>query len=70
MCFWLSVSDNWVFSEKFKQKCEQTAFQVGLKIIEKNKEIFLSLKPKLHETEDNVINDLVEQIEKYYYKNS
>ena len=37
-------------------------------MIEKNEEIFLSLKPKLHETEDNVINNLAEQIENIIIK--
>ena len=65
--FWMSVQiiseNSWIMTDKFKRKCERFALQENLKLIEKNGELSFSLKPKLNETEDKVINDLADQIE-------
>ena len=63
--FWITIvetKEGWKSTEKFKKNCERTAFNLNYKFVEINNEIFLSLKPKLDETEDVVINDLANQI--------
>ncbi len=69
--FWLSIAEEkktWETTEKLKNKCEQLAFELNIKFVNNNKEIFLSLKPELYETEDIVIKDLAKQIEKIITK--
>lgn len=70
--FWLSIKmiehSEWIVNENLKQKCEKIAFQLNIKLVEKENEIFLSLKPKLYETEDIVVNDLANQITKIHEK--
>jgi len=63
--FWISIvetKESWSSSENFKRGCEKIAFNLNHKLVEINNELFFSLKPKLNETEDIVINDLVNQI--------
>lgn len=67
--FWISIAETkkgWTSTEKFKRTCEKVAFNLNHKFVEINREIFLSLKPKLGETEDVVINDLAHQIVAIY----
>jgi len=69
--FWLSIAEekpSWEVSEQLNKKCEKLAFNINVKYVKRNKEIYLSLKPKLYETEDIVIKDLTEQIEKIIEK--
>jgi hypothetical protein len=65
--FWMSVKiiseNSWIITDKFKRKCEKLALQQNLKLIERNDELSFSLKPKLNETEDRVIDDLANQVE-------
>lgn len=68
--FWFSIKDDisekkiWNTTELFKRKCEKIALLFNHKYVEKNKEIFFGLKPKIDETEDIVVNNLAYQIEK------
>jgi len=67
--FWISIVETkkgWKSTEKFKRNCEKIAFSLNHIFVEINNEIFFSLKPKLDETEDIVINDLADQIELIY----
>ena len=67
--FWFSIvetKEGWTSTEKFKRNCEKIAFKQNHKFVEINDEIFFSLRPKLSETEDIVINDLADQIELIY----
>ena len=67
--FWISIVETrkgWTSTEKFKRICEKIAFKLKHKFVEINKEIFFSLKPKVGDTEDVVINDLADQIELIY----
>lgn len=66
--FWLNVKEleadeKWSVSNSFRVKCEKIAQLLNIKFAERNNEIFLSLKPKVNETEDVVINNLTAQIE-------
>ena len=67
--FWISIVETkkgWKSTEKFKRNCEKIAFRLKHKFVEINNEIFFSLKPKIGDTEDVVINDLADQIEQIY----
>ena len=67
--FWISIVETkkgWTSTEKFKRNCETIAINLNHKFVEINNEIFFSLKPKLDETEDVVINDMAIQIELIY----
>lgn len=67
--FWISIVETkkgWTSTEKFKRNCEKIAFNLNHNFLEINKEVFFSLKPKLNETEDIVIDDLANQIELIY----
>lgn len=69
--FWIYLREindnsNWILSEPFKRKCENLALLHNRKFVDRNNEIHISLKPKLNKTEDIVINDLADQIEKIY----
>lgn len=69
--FWLYLAQigeglYWEKSDAFKKLCENIAFAHNHKFVDKNNEIHLSLKPKLYKTEDIVVDDLADQIEKIY----
>ena len=67
--FWISIVETrkgWTSTERFKRNCEKIACNLNHKFVEINNSIFFSLKPKLDETEDVVISDLVDQIEQIY----
>ena len=66
--FWLSVveiRDGWKTSEKFNRYCEKIAFKLNHNFVDM-KSVKFSLKPKLYETEDLVVDDLANQIEEIY----
>ena len=66
--FWLSVveiRDGWKTSEKFNRYCEKNALKLNT-FVDMKSNVRFSLKPKLYETEDIVIDDLVSQIEQIY----
>lgn len=65
--FWISIAEDngtWEKTAELKTKCEQIALNSNTIFIEKGKEMFLSLKPMLHVTEEIVVKDLSTQIEK------
>lgn len=64
--FWLSIAEtkkSWKSSDRFLRNCEKVASLQNRKLVEIDNVSFLSLKPLLNETEDNVINDLATQVE-------
>lgn len=67
--FWLSIVETrvgWKTSENFNRYCENIALKLNLKFVDLRNNIIFSLKPKLYETEDIVVNDLANQIEEIY----
>jgi len=69
--FWLYIvlkesSGKWTTTEEFKRKCEKVSLFLNIHLVIIKNNIHFSLKPKISETEDLVISDLVNQIELIY----
>jgi len=69
--FWLYIvlkeaSGKWITTEEFKRKCEKVSLLLNIHLVIIKNNIYFSLKSKINETEDLVINDLVNQIELIY----
>ncbi len=64
--FWLLiqeiVNEDWLASNEFKSKCKKAATQLNCEFVDDGEEVFISIKPLLNETEDNVISNIVDKI--------